>query len=48
VSEQFLNGTSAQHIRYECQTIKIAQKLSIYNRFKNNSSSEIDSKRNKS
>jgi len=26
----------------QCHTIQIAQKLSIYNRFKNNTSSEID------
>jgi len=26
----------------QCHTIKIAHKLNIYNRFKNNSSSEID------
>jgi len=39
VSEQFLNGTIEA---MQCHTIKITQKLSIYNRFKNNSSSEID------
>jgi len=40
VSEQFLNGTSAQSM--QCHTIKIVQKLDIYNRFKNGSSNEID------
>jgi len=27
---------------HTCHTVKIAQKLSIYNRFKNGSSNEID------
>ena len=35
--------TAHQHnIIMQCHTIKIAQKLSIYNRFKNDSSNEID------
>jgi len=38
VSEQFLNGTSAQYRL--CRVILL--KLNSYNRFKNNSSSEID------
>ena len=44
VSEQFLNSTSAQYrlCTMQCHSIKITQKLSIYNWFKNNISSEIN------
>jgi len=37
VSEQFLNGTSAQYRLCSSAILLKLQKLSIYNRFKNNS-----------